>query len=108
MLGVVATVLPASVEAVDLVGSGPSGDVRGQVAVEAARGIRSVRLDPPDPEVPKAAVEALAGADLIVLGPGSLYGSVLAAVVAPAIRRAVSDSPAATVLVQNLRRGRRR
>jgi uncharacterized cofD-like protein len=103
LLGVTAKVLPAAVEAVELVGSGASGEVRGQVAVEATPDVRNVRLDPADPEVPKAALAAIADAELIVLGPGSFYGSVLAAVVAPAIVAAMHDAPGRCVLVHNLR-----
>jgi uncharacterized cofD-like protein len=106
LLGVTASVLPASIEAVDLVGTTTAAgeDVRGQVAVEAAaESVRTVRLDPPDPQVPKAAIVALAEADLVVLGPGSLLGSVLAAVVAPALLGGLGGSKATTVLVLNLR-----
>lgn len=100
-LGVTAQVLPASTESVELVGN---GGVRGQVAIEAEPTVHTVALDPPDPQVPKAALEAIDAADLIVLGPGSFYGSILAAVVAPAIQRAIRAAPAATtVLVRNLR-----
>jgi uncharacterized cofD-like protein len=99
-LGVTAQVLPASTEAVELIGN---GTVRGQVAVEADPSVHTVRLDPPDPDVPKAAIEAIDAADLVVLGPGSFYGSVLAAVVAPKITAALQASSARTVLVHNLR-----
>lgn len=107
-----ATVLPAATESVDLVGlvglvdpdGGATREIRGQVAIEAAADrVRAVRLEPSDPDVPKAAIEAIDAADLVVLGPGSLYGSVLAAVVAPSIQRAVTATAARTVLVQNLR-----
>ncbi len=39
------------------------------MAVEADPTVHTVRLDPPDPDVPKAAVEAIEAADLVVLGP---------------------------------------
>ena len=41
-------------------------------------------------------------ADMIVLGPGSFYGSVLAAVAAPGLQREVAAAPAPRVLVHNL------
>jgi uncharacterized cofD-like protein len=102
-LGVTAQVFPAANEAVELVGNGRDAVVRGQVAIEADPTVHTVRLDPPDPDVPKAAVEAIEAADLVVLGPGSLYGSVLAAVVATGIREALARTAATVVLVHNLR-----
>jgi uncharacterized cofD-like protein len=101
-LGVAATVVPATAEPVDLVGLGAGTEVFGQVAVEASGAVAGVRLEPPDPSVPKAAEEALAVADLVVLGPGSFLGSVLAAVGAPRLRAAVAASPGRRVLVHNL------
>jgi 2-phospho-L-lactate transferase/gluconeogenesis factor (CofD/UPF0052 family) len=41
-------------------------------------------------------------ADLVVIGPGSFYGSVLAAIAAPKLQRAVGASPGCRVLVHNL------
>lgn len=101
-LGVTATVLPCTDEPVHLVAATPTGDVVGQVAVESAGAIDHLRLEPPDPATPEAVLDALAVADLVVLGPGSFYGSVLAAVAAPAIQAAVAKAPGRRVLVHNL------
>lgn len=105
-LGVAATVVPATTEPVELVGVGPGGvEVVGQVAVESASGVDDVRLDPPDPAVSPTAEEALGGLgpdDLVVIGPGSFLGSVLAAVAAPRLAAAVGASAARRVLVHNL------
>ena len=96
-------VLPASTTAVDLVGTTAGGmSVRGQVAVEATDGVEHVHLDP-DPAAPPAALDAVAEADAVVLGPGSLYGSVLAATVVPDLVKALASTPARRVLVCNLR-----
>jgi uncharacterized cofD-like protein len=46
---------------------------------------------------------ALAAADQVVLGPGSLYTSVLAAAVVDDVREAVKQSPGPRVYVCNLR-----
>ena len=48
---------------------------------------------PADPAAPPAAVEALGRADQVVLGPGSLFTSVLAAVAVPGIRPMPSGVP---------------
>ncbi|RMH82945.1 MAG: YvcK family protein [Actinomyces sp.] len=100
-LGAVGRILPATVEAVDLVADTEAGPVVGQVAVSAC-GSRIHRLAtrPDDPRVAPAALDAVATADLVVVGPGSLYTSVLAALV-PRLREAVADCDARVVYVAN-------
>jgi uncharacterized cofD-like protein len=105
-LGVTATVVPATIEPVDLVGmAGDGAEIVGQVSVEHAGGVLDVRLEPPDP-TPSATAEAALGAlgpdDLVVLGPGSFLGSVLAALAAPRLGAAVGACAARRVLVHNL------
>lgn len=101
-LGVREAVLPCTDEAVHLVARTSGGEVVGQVAVEATGAVLRLRLDPPDPATPQPVLEAVAAADLVVLGPGSFYGSVLAALAAPSLQRAVAASPGRRVLVHNL------
>ncbi len=98
-----ARVVPATRLPVCMVGRTATGEVRGQVAVEGTAGVLDVVTDPPDPAVPGVVVEAIAAADQIVLGPGSLFGSVLSAAAIPAIRAAIDASPARSVYVCNLR-----
>jgi uncharacterized cofD-like protein len=103
LLGVVGRILPATSDPVVLKADVDSGQVAGQVAVMAAGGIRHVSLVPEDAAAPEAAVEALLAADQIILGPGSLFTSTLAAAVVPGIRDAIRHSSAMTVYVCNLR-----
>ncbi|MBV8464099.1 MAG: YvcK family protein [Acidimicrobiales bacterium] len=103
LLGARGRVLPATCEPVTLKAEAVGGPVAGQVAVMGTDGIRQVSLVPADPEAPPEVVDALAGADQIVLGPGSLFTSVLAALVVPAVRAGVVTSGARTVYVCNLR-----
>lgn len=103
LLGVRGRVLPATVEPVMLKAEAASGPVAGQVAVMGTDNIRSVSLVPSDPEAPRQVVTALGEADQIVLGPGSLFTSVLAALAVPAVRNGIARSSAATVYVCNLR-----
>lgn len=86
LVGTTGRVLPATSAPVVLKAEAESGSVEGQVRVAEAGRIAVVSLVPPDPEAPAAVVEALAAADQIVLGPGSLFTSVLAAAVVPAVR----------------------
>jgi uncharacterized cofD-like protein len=104
LLGVDATILPATSAAVTLVGTTDTGrSVIGQVAVQETDGISRVSLDPPDAAAPPEAVAALEEADQIVIGPGSLYTSVLAALSVPALREAFGRTKARTAYVCNLR-----
>src|SRR3546814_19063916 len=50
-----------------------------------------------------AALDALAAADLVILGPGSLYTSVLAALVVGDLRAALASTTAKVAYVANLR-----
>ena len=103
LLSVPARVLPVTEVPVDLVAQTDGGTVHGQVAVQSSRGIRAVSLDPVDPPADPDALDAIGRADQIVIGPGSLYTSVLAALAVPAIRDAVVGSAAQVVYVCNLR-----
>lgn len=103
MLGACGRVLPATTDAVVLEAEAGAAEVKGQVAVSRTRGVTSVSLSPPDPPAPQAALDALAAADQVVLGPGSLYTSVLAVAAVPAIRAALAATGARKVYVCNLR-----
>lgn len=102
-LGAVGRVLPATTVPVVLKAEAAGGEVEGQVRVATTGRISSVGLVPPDAEPPAEALAALAAADQIVLGPGSLFTSVLAVVAVPAIREALTAARAPKVYVCNLR-----
>lgn len=77
--------------------------IRGQVAVATTPGkVRRVRLTPPDPPATPEAVAAIAAADLVVLGPGSWFSSVIPHVLVPGLLAALAESTAHKVLVLNL------
>jgi uncharacterized cofD-like protein len=76
--------------------------VCGQVAVHNARGIRRLRLHPEHPDSPPAVAEAIAAADQVVIGPGSLFTSVLAATIVPSVRDALAHTAAHRVFLANL------
>ncbi len=104
LVGGVGRVLPASITPVDLCGSTAAGDqVYGQVQVMMTPDIDRVWADPPHDGVPLEVLEAIAAAEVVVLGPGSLYTSVLAATCLEPIRVALERSPAKLVYVANLR-----
>jgi uncharacterized cofD-like protein len=103
LLGATGRVLPATVERVVLKAVGDRGEVNGQVAVSRAGQIERVSLDPEGCRPPDEALEAIEAADQIVIGPGSLYTSVLAAAAVGGIARAISAASAQRVYVCNLR-----
>jgi uncharacterized cofD-like protein len=96
-------VLPATTEPVVLKAESAKGTVAGQVAVMGTGDIRTVSLVPGDTEPPPLAVERIAEADQVIIGPGSLFTSVLAAVAVKGIAEAVASSEAQVVYVCNLR-----
>jgi uncharacterized cofD-like protein len=99
-----ARVLPATVEPVRLRARTRSGDeVVGQVAVSSCTDVVEVSLDPPDAKAPDGLVDAVLQADQVVLGPGSLFTSVLAAAMAADLHQAIATTTAQRVYVCNLR-----
>ncbi len=102
LVGAVGRVLPATSQPVDLVADTGDWEVEGQVAVHRASGIVRLRLVPPDVSSPPEVGEAIAAADQVVLGPGSLYTSVLAATLATDVVEALAGRSGPTVLVANL------
>ena len=110
VLGVRGVVIPATREPVVLKADARGADgltvsIQGQVAVQEMAGITEVVVSvvPADAEPPQAALEAIAAADQVVIGPGSLYTSILAVVAVPAIRDALAATAARKVYVCNLR-----
>ncbi|MCL4423604.1 MAG: YvcK family protein [Actinobacteria bacterium] len=77
--------------------------VKGQVAVMATGRIRRLMLQPKELPVPTEVLDAILGADQVVLGPGSLYTSVLAACSVPGVREALLRTSAMKIYVCNLR-----
>ncbi|MGD0321557.1 MAG: uridine diphosphate-N-acetylglucosamine-binding protein YvcK [Acidimicrobiales bacterium] len=103
LLGAVGRVVPAAREPVVLKAVCSAGEVEGQSAVARTVEIERVLLVPPDPPASQDALEALEAADQVVVGPGSLFTSVLAAVAVPQIAAAICKSRARKVYVANLR-----
>lgn len=104
LLGVRGHVHPATSERVRLSALVEGGVVDGQVAVAQTKArIRSVHLKPSTPAADKEAVYAILGADQVILGPGSLFTSIIATLLVPGIGQALRDTDAARVFVCNSR-----
>ncbi len=110
LLGARAQVLPATSMSVVLCaeqdtpdGGGGQAQLVGQVKVAHAPGrLRRVWTDPPNPAVPEAVLEAISTADQVVVGPGSLFTSVLAVCAVPGIRQALAARSGGRVYVCNV------
>ena len=80
-----------------------SQTVRGQVAVATAPGtVASLALSPQAPKVPQATLDAIARADMVVLGPGSWYTSVLTHFLVEPVARALTEAGPRCVVVLNI------
>jgi uncharacterized cofD-like protein len=77
--------------------------IRGQVAVATTVGkVRRVRLHPGNPPATRQAIDAIMAADLVVLGPGSWFTSVIPHVLVPQLVAALQTTEARRALVLNL------
>jgi uncharacterized cofD-like protein len=104
ILSVRGRILPATLRDVRLRGVGQSGRVyEGESAVgSSGERLTSLQLLPAGAPAFPNAVDALEAADLIVLGPGSLYTSILPNLMITGIREAIKRSRATVVLILNL------
>jgi uncharacterized cofD-like protein len=77
--------------------------VRGEINVRTPGKppIAEVFLEPAEVQVAEAAIQAIHEADLVVLGPGGLYCSVLPGLLPGGVRRAVQEARARTAYICN-------
>jgi uncharacterized cofD-like protein len=97
-------VIPATLDLVTLVATHPDGSkTTGQRLIsETDRPILNVEIQPNDGPPAPDILEAIRAADLIVLGPGSLYTSVIPNLLIRGIPEAIALSGAAKVFVCNV------
>ncbi len=112
LIGARGRVLPMADVPLDLVARVESTDpddprryrtIRGQVAIASTPGrVRDIRVEPADPPVNPAVLAAIESADVVTMGPGSWYTSVLPHLLVPRLRAALERSDARVVVVLNL------
>jgi uncharacterized cofD-like protein len=109
VLSVHGRVIPATLHDVRLVAdlAVPMTDsqvrVRGESQIPEMNGaVQRVWLEPNNPPAYPAAINALLNADMIVLGPGSLYTSIIPNLLVPELAAAVRNSPALKAYVCNV------
>jgi uncharacterized cofD-like protein len=77
--------------------------VRGESSIgQAGRQIQRVYLDPEEPPAYPKAIRAILEADLIMIGPGSLYTSVLPNLLVPDLAQAIVSAQAPKVYICNV------
>ena len=103
LLAIRGRLLPASSEAVELEADTDDGVIRGQVAIARETGVSNLRTVPESVAAPRSVIEAIEQADFVLIGPGSLITSVIAACVVPGIREALRRTSATKIWLANLK-----
>jgi uncharacterized cofD-like protein len=104
VLAIRGRIFPSTVSNVSLVATLQNGrKVHGETRISASRNpIKKLTLLPRTARPLPKAVEAIRQADLILLGPGSLYTSILPNLLIPEIANAIAKSAAPRVYIANL------
>jgi uncharacterized cofD-like protein len=104
VLNIEGRVLPSTLENVTLCADRVDGStVRGESAVgHGGPQIQRIYLEPNRPKAYDPALAAILNADLIVLGPGSLFTSVIPNLLVDGVRESIRWSAGATVYVCNV------
>lgn len=104
VLKVRGSVMPATIESVTLAAQMEDGSfVRGETSItDAGKKIERLLLEPESPAATKSAVKAIMCADMLIVGPGSLYTSIITNLLIPEIKEAVLKSKAVKVYICNI------
>ena len=112
VVGARGRVLPMSLDPLDLLAEVASVDaddpirtrrIRGQSAIASTAGrVTSIRLVPADAPACPEAVQAILDADVVVLGPGSWFTSVIPHLLVPELAAALNRTTALRIIVLNL------
>jgi len=103
LLGARGDVIPAAPRSLHLRAEIDGRWVDGQAAITKTRGkITSMRLEPDDEPASVDALRAIRTADQVILGPGSLFTSLISALMVPGIVEALDEASARLVFVANL------
>jgi uncharacterized cofD-like protein len=104
ILAIRGRIFPATTKNVTLTAQMDDGSlVRGETSITRSnRTIIELMLDPSEVDPLPETLEAIANADLITLGPGSLYTSLITNLLVRGIPEAIASSRATRVLICNL------
>ncbi|HOG24223.1 MAG: Gluconeogenesis factor [Candidatus Omnitrophica bacterium ADurb.Bin292] len=103
VLAIRGRVLPSTLDKVTLVGEFTDGTRQeGETNITGARKpLRSIHLKPDDCKACPEALDAISSADLVIMGPGSLYTSILPNLLIQDIRDSIVNSDAYKVYICN-------
>jgi uncharacterized cofD-like protein len=103
VLAVRGSVVPVAGETITLHAELDNGQtLEGESQIQYARGINHVWITPEDIKPTAEALTAIAAADVVVIGPGSLYTSLMPPLLVPGMREALANTSAARVFVCNV------
>jgi uncharacterized cofD-like protein len=103
MLGTVGSVIPVADRPIRLEATVEGRHVVGQRAISETVGhVSELHIEPRDTAVTQRALAAVAAADQIVIGPGSLYTSIISALMVNMLAPAIMGATAQRVFVLNL------
>ena len=104
VLAVRGKILPSTLENIRLAAVTADGErIRGESSItEAGQRIAHLNLEPRHPPAYPETLNAIRNADLIVVGPGSLFTSVLPNLLVPELRIALQESTAMKLYVSNV------
>src|SRR3712207_3200644 len=96
-------VYPAATESLTLVVRYADGTVvRGESVVrEVGKAVSRVEVEPPEAQAPRGAISAIEAADVVVLSPGSLFTSLIPALLGGGVREALANFPGPVVYAAN-------
>jgi uncharacterized cofD-like protein len=97
-------VFPAAMESLTLVVRYADGTVtRGESVVhETGKQVSEVAVEPPSVPAPSGVIEAIGAADVLVLGPGSLFTSTIPALLGGGVREALAGFAGPVIYVANV------
>ena len=97
-------VFPAAMESLTLVVRYADGSVtRGESVVhETGKQVSEVAVEPSGVPAPRGVIGAIGAADVLVLGPGSLFTSTIPALLGGGVRRALKDFAGPVIYVANV------
>ncbi|HJQ95603.1 MAG TPA: gluconeogenesis factor YvcK family protein [Acidimicrobiia bacterium] len=102
ILKTVGRVVPAATEPAELRAVVDGREIVGQAEITRSSGIETIALGPKGLKANPVALAAITDADQLILGPGSLFTSLMAVLLVPGIAEAWQDSMARKFFILNL------
>lgn len=104
ILNVRGNVIPSTLSDIRLCAEMTDGTiVKGESEIpKANKRIHKIEIEPKDVQATSSAVDAIMKADVLILGPGSLYTSIIPNLRVEGIREAILNSPAVKIYICNV------